>query len=86
MDYSNIVTKKHLKPVELQAEKIKDQIEQLRDVLSNLIVFEESLKEENQKIKSRVVMFGVVSVIVMVVTTYLQITYLKNFFRYKKII
>ena len=71
MDYSNIVTKKHLKPVELQAEKIKDQIDQLRDIFSGLIVYEEGLKEENQKIKSRVVMFGVVSVIVMIMTTYL---------------
>ena len=47
---------------------------------------EESLKEQNQKIKSRVLIFGIVSVIVMAVSTYLQISYLKNFFRYKKII
>lgn len=47
---------------------------------------EESLKEANQKIKSRVLIFGAISVIVMAATTYLQITYLKNFFRYKKII
>ena len=47
---------------------------------------EENLKEQNQKIKSRVIMFGVISVIVMGISTYLQISYLKNFFRYKKII
>ena len=51
-----------------------------------LIVSEESLKAENQKIKSRVVTFGIISIVVMIVSTYLQITYLKNFFRYKKII
>ena len=51
-----------------------------------LIVSEEGLKEENQKIKSRVVIFSVISSIVMMISTYLQITYLKNFFRYKKII
>ena len=85
-DYTNIVTKKHLRPVELQAQKIQDMIEQLRSELTMLIVSEESLKSENQKIKSRVVSFGVVSILVMFVTTYLQIRYLKNFFRYKKII
>ena len=51
-----------------------------------LIVNEEALKNENALIKGRVVTFGLISVGVMIATTYLQITYLKNFFRYKKII
>ena len=86
LDYSNIVTKKHLRPVELQATKIADMVEQLRTEFTALILSEESLKNENQKIKSRVITFGIISLVVMVVSTYLQITYLKNFFRYKKII
>ena len=61
-------------------------VEQLRTEFTALILSEESLKNENQKIKSRVITFGVISLVVMVVSTYLQITYLKNFFRYKKII
>ena len=61
-------------------------IEQLRNELTMLIVSEESLKSENQKIKSRVVTFGIISIVVMILSTYMQITYLKNFFRYKKII
>ena len=85
-DYSNIVTKKHLRPVELQAQKVQDMIEQIRNELGMLILYEETLKTENQLIKSRVVTFGTISVIVMIATTYLQITYLKNFFRNKKII
>ena len=51
-----------------------------------MIVQEENLKEENTQIRARVVVFGVISIIVMMISTYLQITYLKNFFRYKKII
>ena len=46
-------------------------IDQLRNELTMLIVSEESLKAENQKIKSRVVIFGVISVAVMLVSTYL---------------
>ena len=61
-------------------------IEQIRNELGMLILYEETLKTENQLIKSRVVTFGTISVIVMIATTYLQITYLKNFFRNKKII
>lgn len=85
-DYSNIVTKKHLRPVELQAQKVQDMIEQIRNELGMLILYEETLKTENSLIKSRVVTFGIISVVVMIATTYLQITYLKNFFRNKKII
>ena len=85
-DYSNIVTKKHLRPVELQAQKIQDMIEQLRSELTTLVISEEGLKAQNEKIKSRVVIFGIISIIVMLVSTYLQVTYLKSFFRNKKII
>ena len=85
-DYTNIVTKKHLKPVELQAQKIQDMVEQLRTEMTNLVMSEENLKNENAKIKSRVMIFGVISIAIMAVSTYLQVSYLKHFFRYKKII
>lgn len=85
-DYTNIITKKHLKPIEVQAQKVQDMVKQLRQELSYLVMNEEQLKEQNQKIKSRVLIFGVISIFVMGVSTYLQISYLKNFFRYKKII
>ncbi|CDW87120.1 erv25p [Stylonychia lemnae] len=85
-DYSNIITKKHLKPIEVQAQKVQDMVKQLRQELSYLVMNEENLKEQNQKIKSRVLIFGIISILVMGISTYLQITYLKNFFRYKKII
>ena len=85
-DYTNIVTKKHLKPVELQAQKVQDMVEQLRTEMTNLVMSEENLKNENAKIKSRVMIFGAISVAIMAVATYLQVSYLKHFFRYKKII
>ena len=85
-DYSNIVTKKSLKPIELEAQKIADMVEQLRAEFNNQIKQEKWLARENRLIKSRVKTFGIISVAVMIVSTYIQITYLKNFFRYKKII
>ena len=85
IDYTNVVQKQHLKPIELQAQKILDMIEQIRTELGNLVIGEERLKETNSKIKFRVVVLGLISVSVMAVTTYLQVTYLKKFFRNKKI-
>ena len=80
------MTKNHLKPVELQAQKVADMVEQLRAELGSLVVSEEALQETNSKIKSRVVIFGLISIAVMAVSTYLQVNYLKTFFRNKKII
>ena len=65
---------------------IKDGLAMVRAEMDDLRNTEELLKAENTKIKNRVVIFGIVSIIVMLVSTYLQVTYLKNFFRYKKII
>jgi len=46
-------------------------VRQLRTELTYLVMNEENLKEQNQKIKSRVIIFGVISVIVMAASTYL---------------
>jgi len=61
-------------------------IEQLRKELGTLVKSELSLSEQNDSIKSRVMVFGIISVMIMGVSTFLQVKYLKNFFRYKKII
>ena len=85
-DYSLIIAKKNLRPIEVQAEKMRDMLQQLRQEFNYLVQHEENLKEQNQRIKSRVFIFGLISTVVMASATYLEITYLKNFFRYKKII
>ena len=46
-DYSNIVTKKHLSGVELQAQMIKDGLVMIRAEMDNLINTEAGLKSEN---------------------------------------
>ena len=61
-------------------------VQNVREELKTLTMTEESLKAENAKIKNRVMMFGIISIIVMLGSTYMQVTYLRNFFRNKKII
>ena len=46
-DYSNIITKKHLRPLEVQAQKVQDMVKQLRQELSYLVKNEETLREQN---------------------------------------
>lgn len=61
-------------------------VEQIRVELGSLVVNEEKLKEQNSKIKGRVVILGLISVAVMGVSTFMQVKYLKTFFKNKKII
>ena len=46
-DYSINVTKKHLRPVEVQAQKISDKIAEMRQEFTTLVLSEENLKTEN---------------------------------------
>ena len=72
--------------MEIQATKVNDMIAQLRSELSSLVASEIALSDQNESIKSRVLIFGIISIIVMAISTFMQVKYLKNFFRYKKII
>ena len=58
----------------------------LRSELSELVKNEIHLSDQNDSIKSRVMVFGIISLLIMAVSTFLQVKYLKNFFRHKKII
>lgn len=78
--------KKHLRPVEMQAFKVNEMVTQLRSELSALVASEVKLSDQNDSIKSRVFVFGIISIMVMAISTFLQVKYLKNFFRHKKII
>jgi len=65
---------------------VEDMLKQIKKELAGLIVGEEKLKGKTRNIRFRVVIFGLLSVLVMAVSTYLQLTYLKRFFRNKKLI
>jgi hypothetical protein len=85
-DYSALITKDNMRPAEAQAVKVIDMVKQLKDELTNLVQSEAELKAQNDSIEGRVYYFGIIAIIVMAVTTFVQIQYLKNFFKHKKII
>ena len=63
--------KKHLKPVEMQAFKVNEMVTQLRSELSALVASEVKLSDQNDSIKSRVFVFGIISILVMAISTFL---------------
>lgn len=72
--------------MEAQAFKINEMIDQVRKEMSEQVKNEVILSDQNESIKSRVMVFGVISMIIMGTSTFMQVKYLKNFFRHKKII
>ncbi len=68
---SQKIMKKHLKPVELQAFKVNEMVTQLRSELSALVASEVKLSDQNDSIKSRVFVFGIISILVMAISTFL---------------
>ena len=63
--------KKHLRPVEMQAFKVNEMVTQLRSELSALVASEVKLSDQNDSIKSRVFVFGIISILVMAISTFL---------------
>ena len=70
----------------MEALRVNEMIAHLRTEMSALVESEVQLSNQNESIRSRVFIFGIVSVIVMAMSTFMQVRYLKTFFRHKKII
>lgn len=65
------ITKQHLRPVEAQAFKVDAMVNQIRKELGELVSNEVALSDQNDSIKSRVVVFGIISVFIMGISTFL---------------
>ena len=70
----------------MEALRVNEMIAHLRTEMSALVASEVQLSNQNESIRSRVFIFGIVSVIIMAMSTFMQVRYLKTFFRHKKII
>ena len=75
-----------MKPIEVAAKRVNMNIDDTKKQMASLIKSEIKLSAQNDAIYTRVIVFGVISISLMGISTYMQVKYLKNFFRYKKII
>ncbi|CAD7937673.1 unnamed protein product [Amoebophrya sp. A25] len=85
-DYSQIAKREHLEPVQLDLQKIGDELDFYTENLRRMRATEDSLRELNDTTASRVVLFCVLNLALMILMGGWQIVNLKNFFRSKKII
>ena len=70
----------------MEALRVNEMIAHLRTEMGALVASEVQLSKQNESIRSRVFIFGIISVLVMAMSTFMQVRYLKTFFRHKKII
>ena len=85
-DYSSLARTKDLKPIDLALEKLNDRAKGLSRRISfsqsNEKIFERIL----DKMSSKVMFFSIGVICIMIIVGYIEILYLKNFMRKRKIV
>ena len=85
-DYSGIASVKGLKGIEVKLKKLEDLTKDIHKKIQHLREREEELRNTNSTIHSRVIVYSIVTVSMLLGLCILQILYLKRFFRLKKLI
>ena len=85
-DYSSLARSKDLKPIDLALEKLNDRAKELSRRISfsqsNEKIFEKIL----DKMSSKIFLFSLCVIIIMIVVGFVETLYLKNFMRKRKIV
>jgi hypothetical protein len=84
-DYSGLADTKYLTPTETQVMKVSEVTKQIKKELSYIREREEQMRHTNQSIGERVVGYSVLTIVLLVTLSVLQIVYLRSFFRTKKL-
>ena len=83
-DYSELVTKKHLEPAELEAQKIVDTVLELRKSMKRTNVLKENIQDGQNKLKSTLISCGILSIGFVMFSSIFSYCYLKAYFMRKK--
>ena len=85
-DYSAMASTKDLRSAELRLKKIQDMTKQIHHELQYLREREEQMRNTNQTIHNRVIGYSVCTILFLLAIAFIQILYLKRFFKAKKVI
>jgi len=83
-DYSDLVTKKHLEPAELEAQKIVDTVIELRKSMKRTNVLKSNIEHGQNKLKTTLISCGILSITFIVLSSLVSYFYLKAYFLRKK--
>jgi hypothetical protein len=85
-DYSGIASLKNLKEIELKMRRLEDQTKDIHKKIQFLREREEQMRSTNRTIHDRVITYSICTLLILLALALIQILYLKNFFRAKKMI
>ncbi|OMJ66347.1 hypothetical protein SteCoe_36828 [Stentor coeruleus] len=85
-DYSGIAGTKDLKSIELKLRKLEDQSKDIHKKLQFLREREEQMRNTNLTIHNRVIGYSICTIFMLLALALIQILYLKQYFRAKKMI
>ena len=83
-DYDTLVTQKNLKPIELQAEKLKDFARELKRTMKHFLREERMLKKAVNESSASLNSTSYTSIGMMIVTTLFSMVILRSYFNKKK--
>ncbi|GAM25157.1 hypothetical protein SAMD00019534_083320, partial [Acytostelium subglobosum LB1] len=85
-DYTDLITKGTLKPSEVELKKIEDSVDSIKNELMYMKGREETMRNTNESTNSRVAWLAIFCIFVLIGTATFQITYLKRYFKQRKLI
>lgn len=85
-DWESVARKDKIEGVELELVKLEGIVQAIHENLEYLKDREAGMREENEKTNSRVAWLSIMSLGICIAAAVLQVFYLKNFFRKKKLI
>lgn len=85
-DYSSLPSKTNIKPIEIIIQKEEDLLDVVQKQMSFFISAKEAAINRLEDVSSNIVIFSISTIVLMLVLSLLQMTYLKSFFKSKKLI
>ncbi|EGC37353.1 hypothetical protein DICPUDRAFT_94091 [Dictyostelium purpureum] len=85
-DYSDVITKGQLKPSEIELKKIEDVVDAIKTEILYMKNREETMRNTNESTNSRVANLSIFCFFVLIASAFFQISYLKKYFKQKKLI
>ena len=85
-DYSSVAKAKDLKPVDLALEKLSDRAKDVSRLITHSQSNEKNFEQILDKISSKIMIFSLIVIFIMIFIGYIEFAFLKNFMRRRKII
>lgn len=85
-DYSEMAKTHNLKPIEVVLKKTEDIVKEVQSTTSTFIQNKEETIDKLEFVNTKIIVFSIITIVIMVILSFCQATYLKRFFKSKKLL